>query len=165
MPSWEAPPSFAEYVRDRHRELLRFAYLLSGDEQLAADLVQDALERTGMAWKRVQRTDEPGVYVRRIIVNQYLNRRRALRRERLTDRVPEVVHVDPEPADHGLWQAIRALPRQQRTVLVLRYYDDLSEAQAAAVLGCSVGTVKSNTSRALQKLRDSMRMEAAADGH
>ncbi|GGM12009.1 SigE family RNA polymerase sigma factor [Dactylosporangium sucinum] len=165
MPSWEAPPSFAEYVRDRHRELLRFAHLLSGDDQLAADLVQDALERTGMAWKRVQRTDEPGVYVRRIIVNQYLNRRRALRRERLTDRVPEVAHVDPEPVDHGLWRAIQALPKQQRTVLVLRYYDDLSEAQAATVLGCSVGTVKSNTSRALQKLRDSMRMEAAADGH
>ncbi|MER7280613.1 SigE family RNA polymerase sigma factor [Dactylosporangium sp. NPDC000244] len=153
MPSWDAPPSFESYVRDRHRELLRFAYLLSGDAHLAADLVQDALERTGMAWRRVHKHDDPGGYVRRVIVNRYLNRLRSLRRERLTDATPEVAHVDSEPRDEQLWDAITSLPKQQRTVLVLRYYDDLSESQIAATLGCSVGTVKSNASRALAKLR------------
>ncbi|WP_433206410.1 SigE family RNA polymerase sigma factor [Dactylosporangium sp. CS-047395] len=153
MPSWDAPPSFEDYVRDRHRELLRFAYLLSGDQHLAADLVQDALERTGMAWRRIQKHDDPGGYVRRVIVNRYLNRVRSLRRERLTDATPDVAHVDAEPPDGELWQAIVALPKQQRAVLVLRYYDDFSEQQVAAALGCSVGTVKSNASRALAKLR------------
>ncbi|WP_433086433.1 SigE family RNA polymerase sigma factor [Dactylosporangium sp. CA-052675] len=156
MPSWDAPPSFEDYVRDRHRELLRFACLLSGDAHLAADLVQDALERTGMAWRRVRRHEDPGGYVRRVIVNRYLNRVRALRRERLTDTAPEVVHLDAEPPDEQLWRAIVALPKQQRAVLVLRYYDDLSERQIAAVLGCSVGTVKSNASRALAKLRTAL---------
>ena len=153
MPSWEAPPSFEEYVRDRHQELLRFAYLISGDAHLAADLVQDALERTGMAWRRIRRHDDPGAYVRRVIVNRYLNRVRSLRRERLVDRTPETVHIDAEPPDEQLWRAILQLPKQQRTVLVLRFYDDLSDAQIAGLLGCSVGTVKSNASRALAKLR------------
>ncbi len=152
MTDWTAPASFEEYVRSRHTGLLRFAHVLSGDPHLAADLVQEALERTGLAWRRVRRED-PEPYVRRVIVNAFLNRRRALRRERLVDAVPERAAVAWEPRDDHLWRLLATLPRQQRAVIVLRYYADLSEAQIAEQLACSIGTVKSNTSRAMAKLR------------
>lgn len=153
MAQWEAPPTFAEYVRHRHGELLRFAHILCGDPHLAADLVQDALERAGLAWRRIQRQDDPEGYLRRTILNQYLNRRRRLRRERLTDDPPERPSRPVEPADAEVWLMLATLPPQQRAVLVLRYYEDLSEAEIARVLGCSTGTVKSSASRALAKLR------------
>jgi RNA polymerase sigma-70 factor (sigma-E family) len=153
MPSWEAPPSFVEYVRSRHAELLRFAHVLCGDPHLAADLVQDALERVGVAWLRIQRQDDPEGYLRRVIVHRYVSRWRALRRERLVADLPERRHIDAEPADRELWGLLAALPPRQRAVLALRFYEDLSEAQIADVLGCSVGTVKSTSSRALTKLR------------
>ena len=151
-----APDGFAEFVRGRHVELLRFAYLLCGDRYLAEDLVQDALERTGMAWHRIQRQDDPEGYVRRTVTNRYLNRLRALRSERLVGDLPERGYIDKEPSDGTLWHLLTRLPRQQRAVLVLRFYLDYSEAQAAQVLGCSTGTVKSTTSRALAKLRQQM---------
>lgn len=150
---WEAPDSFAEFVRDRHVELLRFAHVLTGDRHLAEDLVQDALERTGMSWRRIRRTDDPEGYVRRAIINRYLNRLRSLRRERLVADPPETGYLDREPADDQAWRLLAGLPRQQRAVLVLRFYLDLSEAQIAETLGCSVGTVKSNASRAMANLR------------
>jgi RNA polymerase sigma-70 factor (sigma-E family) len=161
MAHWEAPPSFEEYVRSRHAVLLRFAYVLTGDSHLAADLVQDALERAGLGWRRIQRQDDPEGYLRRTIVNGYLSRRRSLRHERLVANLPEPDRAgrgaasEPgrTPADREMWALLAELPRQQRAVLVLRYYQDLSEAQIAEVLGCKVGTVKSNASRAIAKLR------------
>jgi RNA polymerase sigma-70 factor (sigma-E family) len=159
MAQWEAPPAFEEYVRSRHAELLRFAHVLAGDRHLAADLVQDALVRAGLGWRRIQRQDDPEGYLRRTIVNGYLNRRRALRRERLVADLPEEQGAAagrpdaPILADDEMWAMLATLPRQQRAVLVLRYYLDLSEAQIAEVLGCSAGTVKSNAARALAKLR------------
>jgi RNA polymerase sigma-70 factor (sigma-E family) len=153
MARWEAPETFAEFVRHRHAELLRFAYALAADHHLAEDLVQDALERTGMGWRRIHRHDDPEGYVRRIIINRYLNRIRSLRRERLVDQAPErPVQPDP-PSDGAVWQALADLPPAQRAAIVARYYLDLTEPQAAALLGCGVGTVKSNTFRALTKLR------------
>jgi RNA polymerase sigma-70 factor (sigma-E family) len=159
MARWEAPQAFEDYVRGRHVELLRFAHVLTGDPHLAADLVQDALERAGLGWRRIRRQDDPEGYLRRTIVNTYLNRRRALRRERLVADLPERAGAPPdadEPFDGELWALLGTLPRQQRTVLVLRYYLDLSEAQIAEVFGCSVGTVKSNASRAMAKLRTAL---------
>jgi RNA polymerase sigma-70 factor (sigma-E family) len=153
MPSWDAPPSFVEYVRTRHAELLRFAHVLCGDPHLAADLVQDALERVGISWHRIQRQDDPEGYLRRTIVHRYVSRWRALRRERLVAELPERQHVDVEPADGELWTLLTTLPPRQRAVVVLRFYQDLSAAQIAEVMGCTVGTVKSNGSRALAKLR------------
>jgi RNA polymerase sigma-70 factor (sigma-E family) len=150
---WAAPGTFADLVRDRHAELLRYAYMLCGDRYLAEDLVQDALERAGMAWRRIQKQEDPEGYVRRIITNRYLNRLRSLRRERLVRNAPETAYRDREPPDRSLWHMLAELPRQQRAVLVLRYYLDYSEAQTAEVLGCSAGTVKSTASRALTKLR------------
>jgi RNA polymerase sigma-70 factor (sigma-E family) len=154
MASWDAPASFDDYVRARHQALLRFAHMLCGDAHLAADLVQDALERTGLRWRRLRDQEDPEGYVRRIIVNRYLNRWRRLRRERLVAEVPD--RPDPLPSgrsDDAVWQLLATLPRQQRAVLVLRFYEDMTEAAIAELLGCSLGTVKSNSSRALAKLR------------
>lgn len=153
MTRWAAPDQFAEFVRGRHAALLRYAYLLSGDPHLAQDLVQDALERTGIAWRRIERQGDPEGYLRRIITNRYLNRVRSLRRERLVRDAPETGVADVEPSDGALLRLLDCLPRQQRAVMVMRYYLDLSEAQIAEALGCSAGTVKSTASRALTRLR------------
>lgn len=168
MSSWQAPPSFADYVRERHVALVRFARLLCGDSHLADDLVQDALVRSAMRWGQIERQDDPEAYLRRAIVNGYLNRRRKQRRETVSDTVADHIDADPrsaraapEPADTHLWHLLTTLPRQQRAVLVLRYYEDLSEAQIAEVLGCSTGTVKSNASRAMAKLRAGLGVPAA----
>lgn len=158
MASWDAPASFDEYVRARHVALLRFAHVLCGDPHMAADLVQDALERTGLRWKRLRDQEDPEGYVRRVIVNQYINRWRRQRREHLVAEVPD----RPGPqllsvrSDDPLWQLLATLPRQQRAVVVLRFYEDLTETAIAELLGCSVGTVKSNSSRALAKLRTAL---------
>lgn len=153
---WAAPAEFDEYVRNRHAELLRFAHLLSGDPHLAGDLVQDALVGAGLGWSRIRRTDNPDGYVRRAIVNRYLSRWRALRRESLVAAVPERGYADVEPRDDALWRLLGTLPRQQRAVVVLRFYQDMTEAQVADALGCSIGTVKSTGARALAKLRTAL---------
>lgn len=149
---WEAPREFDDFIRARHAVLLRFAHVLSGDPHQAADLVQDALERTGLAWRRL-RSDDPEAYVRRVIVNTYINGVRRRRRERLTDRPPETAYADPQTRDEALWRLLGTLPRRQRAVVVLRFYADLSERDISVLLGCTVGTVKSTSSRALAKLR------------
>jgi RNA polymerase sigma-70 factor (sigma-E family) len=153
---WEAPAAFDDFVRSRHAALLRFAHVLCGDPHLAADLVQDALERTGLAWPRIAAKDDPEGYMRRTIVNRYLGLWRRRQRERVVPEVPEVGYEEAGPRDGALWQLLGTLPRQQRAVLVLRFYEDLSLVEIADVLGCSVGTVKSNSSRALAKLRQAM---------
>ncbi|MBU2669892.1 SigE family RNA polymerase sigma factor [Actinoplanes bogorensis] len=150
---WAAPEQFAEFVRVRHAALLRYAYLLCGDTHLAQDLVQDALERTGVAWRRIEAQGDPEGYLRRTITNRYLNRVRSLRRERLVGDTPEVGVAGAEPSDGSLFRLLACLPRQQRAVIVMRYYLDLSEAQIAEALGCSAGTVKSTASRAIARLR------------
>ena len=147
-------PSFEAFVRARLPALLRFAYAVCGDPHTAADLVQDALERTGLHWSRIDRTGDAEAYVRRAIINGRTSRWRKLRRESLVDIVPERPRYDgPAGHDDTLWQLLETLPRRQRAVLVLRYYEDMSEQQIAATLGCAPGTVKSQASKALAKLR------------
>ena len=147
---------FDDFVVMRSPRLLRTAYLLTHDWALAEDLVQTALARAWEAWHRIEGDPEP--YVRRIIVNSYASWwRRRWTGELPTGVLPERAH----PADaHGgvderdrLWRALRQLPRRQRAVLVLRYFEDMSEVEIADALGCSLGTVKSQASRALAKLR------------
>jgi RNA polymerase sigma-70 factor (sigma-E family) len=146
--------SFEAFVRARLPALLRFAYAVCGDPHTAADLVQDALERTGVHWSRIGRAGDAEAYVRRAIINGRTSRWRKLRRESLVDVVPErSPYVDRAPHDDTLWQLLATLPRRQRAVLVLRYYEDMSEQQIAATLGCAPGTVKSQASKALVKLR------------
>ncbi|KJE23048.1 RNA polymerase sigma-70 factor, sigma-E family [Frankia torreyi] len=149
---------FREFFAPRLPRLLGLAYLLCGDATEAEDLTQIALARAFVAWRRVRDSDHPDAYVRRILVNA--NRRRFSRRRVAEDLVATV----PEAAGHGggftavedragLAAALATLPPGQRAVVVLRYCDDLSEDQVATVLGRSVGTVKSQASRGLAKLR------------
>lgn len=145
--------AFDAFVRARLGPLLRFGLALTGSHDAAADLVQDALERTLLRWSRIE-SDDPEGYVRRVMVNRNISLWRRLRRERLTDRVPEQEYDDRSAhPDQVLWQAIGQLPPRQRTVIALRYYEDMSEAQIADVLGIAPGTVKSQASRAMAKLR------------
>ena len=139
--------------------MVRLAYGLTGDRGHAEDLAQTAFARAYAAWPRVRRAGDPDAYVRQIVVNE--NRRRLRRRrvgEQLTDRPPEpggedTARVRDDRA--ALMAALRALGPRQRAVIVLRYWLDLTEAETAATLGCSVGTIKSQTSRALARLRQS----------
>jgi RNA polymerase sigma-70 factor (sigma-E family) len=154
----QEPPGLRDYVAARQRALLRTARMLTGDEQLAEDLVQTTLERVWPHWQRVARDRDPDAYVRRVMVNTYSSWwRRKWRRERPTFDLPEITTPDDDFARADLADALRRLlptltPRQ-RAVLVLRYYEDLTETATAEVLGCSVGTVKSQTSKALARLR------------
>lgn len=144
--------AFDAFVRARLPELLRFGRALTGSDEAAADLVQDALERTLLQWSRLESREQPAAYVRRVMINRNISLWRRMRRERLTDEPPEHGSRDCYQ-DGDLWQAIRALPPRQRVVIALRYYEDLTEAEVAAVMGCSVGTVKSQAAKALRKLR------------
>jgi RNA polymerase sigma-70 factor (sigma-E family) len=142
-----------EYIRARLPQLMKFARALTLDEHAAADLVQDSLEKLILKWPRL--TGDHDAYVRRIMVNQRVSSWRKVRRERVTDRLPETAVPEAE-IDHELLDAMRALPRAQRAVIALRYLDDLTEAETANILGCSVGTVKSHSARAMATLRTSL---------
>jgi RNA polymerase sigma-70 factor (sigma-E family) len=158
MPPPRRDDDFASFVAADSTRLLRSAYLLTGSRPAAEDLLQDALERTYVAWHRV---DDPYAYVRtaltRAAINQWRTRRRRPQTE-LADRHQPVADDGSDArADRSvLLAALDRLPRRQRAVIVLRYLDDLSEAETAAAMGCSVGTVKSHTSRALTALRTSL---------
>lgn len=147
---------FSEYMAARQASLLRTAYLISGDRHTAEDLVQTALAKLYLAWDRVEDRGSLDGYVRRVIVNEHnsLWRRPFKRREHATDEVPErAAPTEDGGHDADLWAFVQGLPRKQRAAVVLRYYEQLSEAETAEVLGVSVGTVKSQTSRALAALR------------
>ena len=144
--------SFDAFVRARLPHLLRLGRALTGSEQAGADLVQDALERSLMRWSRIESEDPEG-YVRRVMVTRNISAWRRVRRERLTADVPETSYDNPQ-ADPALWAALAQLPPRQRAVIALRYYEDLTEAQTAHLLGISAGTVKSQASRAMARLRE-----------
>jgi len=143
---------FDDFVRARLPDLLRFGRALTGDEHRGADLVQDALVRALPRWSRIESHDPEG-YVRRIMVNRNISIWRSHRRERLTDSLGDTAYVDPE-RDDALFQALRRLPARQRTVIALRYLADLTEAQTAEQMHCSVGTVKRQASDAMKTLRE-----------
>jgi RNA polymerase sigma-70 factor (sigma-E family) len=145
--------SFESFVAARSTALLRTAYLLTQDPQLAEDLLQTALAKSWRSWSRIDSNVE--AYVRRVMVNTYASWwRRHWNGEAPTEDLPEVAQSSSDIAStEDLRTALRRLPKRQRAVIVLRYFDDLTETQTAHVLGCSVGTVKSQTSKALAKLR------------
>ncbi|WP_307871797.1 SigE family RNA polymerase sigma factor [Micromonospora sp. U21] len=155
---------FREFVAARSAALLRTAYLLTGDWATAEDLLQTALTKTYLAWKRLGGIEAVEPYARRVMVNTSTSWwRRRWHGERPTEVLPERAGVDEieQQLDRDLlWRHLRELPNRQRAVLVLRYYEDMSEAQTAAMLNISPGTVKSQASRALSTLR--RRMGAAA---
>lgn len=157
---------FHQFVASRWTALVRYAYLLTGDLGHAEDLVQVALEGTWRRWRYV-RSERPEVYVRTAIARRAASRGRMLRRRvresELTGRVEQPV---PDPmeataARDAVWRELRSLPPRMRAVVVLRVWEDLSEAATAELLGCSTGTVKSQLSRAVDRLaRRSLLREA-----
>lgn len=149
---------YAEFVTARWTALHRLAYLLTASGPAAEDLLQTALMKTYARWPRVRGLESPDAYVRKVMVNTLISERRRpwWGRESLRGEPPETV-VDPGDIavlNHEvLWPLICALPARQRAVVVLRYYEDFSEEQIAALLGCARGTVKSHASDALRSLR------------
>ena len=161
-----ADDEFSQFMHSRWPQLVRLGYGLTGDLHTAEDLAQTAFARAYASWGRVRKADDPDAYVRRIVVNANHNRFRKVRvSELLTDSLPEL-----RPAADGagqrddraaLLQALMKLSYGQRAAVVLRYWLDMSETETAAVLGCSVGNVKSQTARGLAKLRTN---EALVEG-
>lgn len=149
---------FSSYMHARQPSLMRTAYLLTGDRHTAEDLVQTAFAKLYLSWDKVNDRGSVDGYVRRILVNEHnsLWRRAWKRRESSTDDLPDRPHHDHYDDRTGadLWDLVQTLPKKARAVVVLRYYEELSEAETADALGISIGTVKSQASRALATLRD-----------
>lgn len=149
---------FTEFVRAHTASLFRSAYLMTGDFQRAEDVLQAALVRVYQHWSRVDAADRPVAYARKVVINEALSwwRRSSSRETLLT--------LSDEPAWNGrvediaeherVWQAVLSLPRRQRAVTVLRYYEDMTEAQIAETLGMAPGTVKSHSHAAVRRLAD-----------
>jgi RNA polymerase sigma-70 factor (sigma-E family) len=150
--------AFTEFMSGRSASLFRTAYLIVGDHQLAQDLLQESLIKTYLAWPRLRDVGNAEAYTRKAIVTTAISwRRRRSFHERPSDVQLEATEPDPGEAvttHTSVVAQLRTLPARQRAAVVLRYYEDLSEAQTAALMGCSVGTVKSQVSTGLHKLRD-----------
>lgn len=154
-----AERDFDWFVAANGRRLLHTARLIAGDDGRGEDLLQTALARTYLNWHRVRNAD-PVAYVRKALVNSHTDWwRRKPSHERpsdvLPDRPDDIDHAEEHAQRDALFRALRILTRRERSVVVLRYYEDLSETDIAAALGIAPGTVKSTASRALRKLRDS----------
>ena len=153
------PAAFAEFVAARSAALHRAAYLMVGERQLAQDLLQEALTKTYVAWPRLRDLSKAEAYTRKVITTTAISwyRRKSWQassrtddaaRERIVDRARRLL-----TQREWLWTALQELPPRQRAAIVLRFYEDLTEAQTAAAMGCAVGTVKSQVSAGLAKLR------------
>lgn len=160
---------FTEFVVSRTPALLRFAYLLSGDAYLAEDLTQEALVRVHRRWSSIVRADGPEPYVRKAILRQYLS----WYRRRASTEVPRAEAPDiPDPrsladrvVEHDeMWSMLAALPRMQRAVLVLRYYEDIPDAEIGELLGCTTATVRVHAFKALKRLRAALTLVTTAEG-
>jgi RNA polymerase sigma-70 factor (sigma-E family) len=157
---------FHDFVLARRAGLVRTATLLTaGDRHLAEDLVQSTLTKLYVAWPSFQRADNPDGYTRRALVNALTDERRRLwrRQERSTAELPEISRTDEyrDPPAAGLRQALHDLPPKMRAAVVFRYFHDLTVTETAEALGCSQGTVKSQTSRALARLRAALEIPQA----
>lgn len=162
------PVAFTEFVAASSASLYRTAYLMVGDRDLAHDLVQEALVKTYAAWPRLRDPSKADVYTRKAITTTYISwwRRKSWSAERPRDDVPDRAAGDgrgqgTDVVDRlWLWEEIQRLPPRQRAAIVLRYYEDLTEAQTAEVMDCAVGTVKSQVFQALRRLRERLGPDA-----
>ena len=156
--------SYDELVRANERSLLRLGLMLSGSVHTAEDLVQTIFARAHRKWDRIGSLENPAAYLRTMVVNEFLSWRRLLKNH----EIPLAEPLD-QPADDDIgarqaqrdatWRLLAALPRRQRTVLVLRYYEDLPDDEIAELLGIAPGTVRSNAARGLATLRDKLPAE------
>jgi RNA polymerase sigma-70 factor (sigma-E family) len=161
--------TFEEFISTRLADLLRHAAVLTGDRDLAQDVVQEVMARAQVKWRRIARADSPDAYIRRMVVNEYLSWRRrwSVRNvHAVGERLIAIGDARGSRRDHAqdlvdadeLWARLATLPRKQRAVLVLRYYEELDDAAIAHLLDCAPTTVRSNASKALKTLRlDSQR--------
>jgi RNA polymerase sigma-70 factor (sigma-E family) len=153
--------TFEEYVLARGAALVRFARLLTGDDHRAEDLTQDVLAKAYVSWWRVGSAEQPDLYVRRMLLNAHHSwwRRRSNREVVAADLSDRRATQDAsiELAERAaVWRLVRALPARQRTVIVLRYYEDYDDATIAELMGCTTGTVRTQAKRALEKLQASL---------
>ncbi|MFF2512409.1 SigE family RNA polymerase sigma factor [Streptomyces sp. NPDC058086] len=153
---------FQRFVIGRWPRLMRTAFLLTGEQHTAEDLVQTTLEQVYVAWRRVGAADDPEAYVRRVMINAHARKHRRRLKEFLAPKDDSgLTHELPDHGDRiaqaddrsALLTALGQLPPRQREAVVLRYWEDLSESQAAEAMGCSVGAVKSNAAKGIAKLR------------
>ena len=158
---------FVDFVAARWKSLYRLAYLLTASPTAAEDTLQTTLEKAYVSWARISRMEYPEAYVRRMLANAVVSSsRRAWLREVPSERIPETTE---EPVEVGvldrslLWPLVCALPSRQRAVIVLRYYEDLTEEQISEVLGCARGTVKSQASAGMQALRRALAASGAGE--
>ncbi|MGW7523960.1 SigE family RNA polymerase sigma factor [Streptomyces sp. NPDC054783] len=153
---------FQSFMVGRWPRLMRTAFLLTGEQHAAEDLVQSTLERVYVSWRRVGAADDPEAYVRRVMINLHARKHRRRLKEFLAPKDDSgLVHEIADAGDRiaqaddrgALLKALAQLPVRQREAVVLRYWEDLTETQAAEAMGCSVGTVKSNAAKGIAKLR------------
>ncbi|MBC2906967.1 SigE family RNA polymerase sigma factor [Streptomyces cupreus] len=158
----ERDEEFQHFVTGRWPRLMRTAFLLTGEQHAAEDLVQSTLEQVYVAWRRVGSADEPEAYVRRVMINAHARKHRRRLREFLAPKDDSgLVHEVADTGDriaqaddrNALLKALAQLPPRQREAVVLRYWEDLTETQTAEAMGCSVGAVKSNAAKGIAKLR------------
>ncbi|MBP2329831.1 RNA polymerase sigma-70 factor (sigma-E family) [Kibdelosporangium banguiense] len=160
------PDGYDQFVTDRLDRLLRYATALTCDRYLAQDIVQDVLLRAQPRWARIAAMDAPYLYVKRMVTNEYLSWRRRKAARDIATSSKTLDTLAPPVSDpairHAERDAMRAriavLPRKQRAAIVLRYYEDCTDAEIATVLNCTEGTVRSHLSRALQALRSADRL-------
>lgn len=150
--------AFAEFAAARSTALFRAAYLMVGDHALAEDLLQEALTKTYVAWPKLRDVNNAEAYTRKAITTTAISwwRRKSWQNEKPRDDVPErpfAEHSEQIAQRDWLWAELQSLPPRQRAAIVLRFYEDLTEAQTAEAMGVTIGTVKSTVSDALKKLR------------
>lgn len=160
---------YEAFARVQLPKLLRYAVMLTGERELAADLVQDVLIKVFHRWTRVAAAERPDRYAMQMVTNQYLSWRRrwAVRTIYPTAELPDRAHTHDLAQAHALredlWARLATLPRRQRAVVVLRYYEQLTDPEIAELLGCSAVTVRGYAHRALARLRADLAAETAAD--
>lgn len=155
---------FTAFVRGRSPALMRSAVLLTGDSHQAEELLQVSLAKAYLAWGRIREQDAAEAYVRRIMVTTNISTWRKVRARLITgtmDREPSEEPGTDIETRMDMWSTLRTLPTRQRTVIVLRYYEDLTEAATAQAMGCSIGTVKRYHARALSSLRSTFSPEGS----
>lgn len=164
----DVPLALDDVVRTHLPGLLRYATILVGDEHTAADLVQEVLLRAHVRWHRIALMERPDLYLRRMVTNEHLSWRRRWHVRTIRPVTDEVItahagaardHAQGLAEEDAMWQRLERLPPRQRTVLVLRYYEGLADAEIAAVLGTSPATVRAHAARALSTLRTDPTLE------